>query len=93
MPSNMQKFHEIIAHDKSLADKLVQAANQGKSQEEIVNLYINLAKSKGITIAMDDIKREKLDLKKFGELNDEDLGGVAGGGIFTSLTCNGSHCA
>jgi len=74
MSDNMKKFLELVSKDENLKQKM-QSFND-MEPEKAIQAGIALAKELGIELSEADFTEEKSD----GELNDDELDAVAGGG-------------
>lgn len=68
--------------ENKLTPELIEKAKQAKSPEEL----LALAKENGIELTEDEAKAYFERLNQSGELSDEELDNVAGGGCFTKST-------
>ena len=74
MSNNMKKFLELVSKDENLKQKML--ACNDMEPEKAIQAGIALAKELGIELSEADFAEEK----SCGELNDDELDAVAGGG-------------
>jgi predicted ribosomally synthesized peptide with nif11-like leader len=81
MTSNLQAFFEKVAQDPELQNQLNEIAE--KTPEQLPARTIEISQSIGLPVTIEDL--QLLKAAKTGELSEEDLSAVAGGGVVDFL--------
>lgn len=89
MMENLKKFYEAVEQNKDLKEALIAAGKdiEGKSEDEIIENVIQIAQDFGFTLAKEDFVLAE------GELDLDDLDGVAGGAVERGCFISDCGCA